>query len=238
MLLLSNKIAQNSFNFIDTKESQLAYKDVMGNNIKSLTKVKTNHINCSPPPPSQPFHHGRLSGQSNTISPPEISADYSLSPSSPSCLETLSRIICSIAFPWPGVRVTDLYFPTFSTPPFLKAGVTFAFTQSSGTSLGHCDFSKVTDSNLMTTSASSLSTHECISSPMILQPMVRQAVSLQRMEVHGRADIHLQPMEEPHVGTGRCPKEAATPWEACTGWSRLLVGPVDGTHTGAVHEGL
>lgn len=63
------------------------------------------------------------------------------------------------------MRVTDLYFPDSPTLPFLKAGVTFAFSQSSGTSPDRHDLSKITDIHLMTTSASSLSTHECIPSP-------------------------------------------------------------------------
>ena len=31
----------------------------------------------------------------------------------------------------------------------------------------------------------------------VVKPMVRQAVPLQPMDVHGGADIHLQPMEDP-----------------------------------------
>jgi len=53
-----------------------------------------------------------------------------------------------------------------------------------------------------------------------LQPMektiVRQAVPLQPMEVHGGAHIHLQPMEDPtpeHVDL----KGAVTPYEVCDG---------------------
>ncbi|KAM9590862.1 uncharacterized protein ACIBXB_005912 [Morphnus guianensis] len=52
--------------------------------------------------------------------------------------------------------------------------------------------------------------------PMV-KTMVRQAVPLQLMEVHGGADIHLQPMEDPHAGAGGFPKEAVTPWEARAG---------------------
>ena len=77
----------------------------------------------------------------------------------------------------------------------------------------------------------------------VVKTMVRQAVPLQPMEVHGGADIHLQPVE------------AVTPWEARAGagswqdlWPRgpvergahaeagLLAGLVTpwGTHAGAV----
>ncbi|GAB0181411.1 hypothetical protein GRJ2_000606400 [Grus japonensis] len=63
-----------------------------------------------------------------------------------------------------------------------------------------------------------------------LQPlektMVRQAVPLQPMKVHGRADIHLQPMEDPVL------EQVKTPEGGCDSvgsphWSRLLAGPVD-----------
>ncbi|GAB0206070.1 tRNA:m(4)X modification enzyme TRM13 [Grus japonensis] len=62
-----------------------------------------------------------------------------------------------------------------------------------------------------------------------LQPlektMVRQAVPLQPKEVHGGAEIPLQPMEDPR------PEQVETPEGGCdpTGsprWSRLLAGPV------------
>jgi len=42
----------------------------------------------------------------------------------------------------------------------------------------------------------------------VLKTMVRQAVPLQSMEVHGGADIH--------TGPSGCLKEDVTPWEACT----------------------
>jgi len=60
-----------------------------------------------------------------------------------------------------------------------------------------------------------------------LQPMektmVRQAVPLQPMKVHG--------------GAGGCPKEAMIPWRACAGVG-LLTGIVIlwRTHAGAVHS--
>ncbi|KAK4826531.1 hypothetical protein QYF61_010028 [Mycteria americana] len=44
------------------QENALAYEDAMEDNIKSLTKVKTNHIHCSPHPPSQSSYYGRFSG--------------------------------------------------------------------------------------------------------------------------------------------------------------------------------
>ena len=63
-----------------------------------------------------------------------------------------------------------------------------------------------------------------------LQPvgktMVRQAVPLQPMEVHGGADIHLQPMEDPTPEQVDAPKGGCDPvGSPC--WSRLLAGPVE-----------
>ncbi|GAB0189017.1 epimerase family protein SDR39U1 [Grus japonensis] len=63
-----------------------------------------------------------------------------------------------------------------------------------------------------------------------LQPMektmVRQAVPLQLMEVHGRADIHLQPMKDPTLEQVEAPEGGCDPvGSPC--WSRLLAGPVD-----------
>ncbi|PKU39423.1 protein pxr1-like [Limosa lapponica baueri] len=44
-----------------------------------------------------------------------------------------------------------------------------------------------------------------ISPKSLVKIVVRQAVPLQPMEVHGRADILLQPMEKgPHTGAGGC----------------------------------
>ncbi|GAB0207708.1 epimerase family protein SDR39U1 [Grus japonensis] len=68
-----------------------------------------------------------------------------------------------------------------------------------------------------------------------LQPVVRQAVPLQPMEVNGGADIHLQPMEDPTPEQVDAPKGGCDP-VGSPRWSRLLAGPVDpwGTHAGAV----
>ncbi|GAB0184861.1 hypothetical protein GRJ2_000951400 [Grus japonensis] len=56
-----------------------------------------------------------------------------------------------------------------------------------------------------------------------LQPvektMVRQAVPLQPMEVHGGADIHLQPVENPCQSRLMHLKEDVAPWEARAGGS-------------------
>ncbi|PKU47097.1 hypothetical protein llap_2592 [Limosa lapponica baueri] len=54
--------------------------------------------------------------------------------------------------------------------------------------------------------------------------MVRQAVPLLPMEVHGGAEIHLQPVEDPtpeqvHVSEGGCDPMGSPHW------SRLLAGP-------------
>ena len=59
----------------------------------------------------------------------------------------------------------------------------------------------------------------------VVKTMVRQAVPLQPMEVHGGADIHLQPMEDPIPRAGGCPKDAVTLGEARAGagsWQDLL----------------
>ncbi|KAK4829100.1 hypothetical protein QYF61_002051, partial [Mycteria americana] len=70
--------------------------------------------------------------------------------------------------------------------------------------------------------------HE-ICSEIPLQPVVkttvRQAVPLQPMEVHSRADIHLQPMEDPMPEQVDAPNGGYDPvGSPC--WSRLLAGPV------------
>ena len=59
----------------------------------------------------------------------------------------------------------------------------------------------------------------------VVKTMVRQAVPLQPMEVHGGADIHLQPVEDPHRSR-RMPKGRCDP-VGSPRWSRLLAGPVD-----------
>jgi len=55
--------------------------------------------------------------------------------------------------------------------------------------------------------------------------MVRQAVLLQPMKVHGGADIHLQPLEDPTLEQVDVPEESCDPTEILH-WSRLLPGPV------------
>ena len=60
----------------------------------------------------------------------------------------------------------------------------------------------------------------------LVKTMVRQAVSLQPMEVHGGADIHLQPVEDPTLQQVDVPEGGCDPvGSPC--WSRLLVGPVE-----------
>ena len=60
-----------------------------------------------------------------------------------------------------------------------------------------------------------------------LQPMektlVRQAVPLQPMEVHGGAEIHLQPVEDLTPEQVDVPKGGCGPVESLC-WSRLLAG--------------
>ena len=55
---------------------------------------------------------------------------------------------------------------------------------------------------------------EILLQPMV-RTMVRQSVPLQSMEVHGGADIHLQPME--HTGACRCLTQAVSPRRAHAG---------------------
>ena len=53
---------------------------------------------------------------------------------------------------------------------------------------------------------------------LMLKTMVRQAVPLQSMEVHGGADISTcSPWKGPHAGAGECLKEAVTSWEHTLG---------------------
>ncbi|GAB0181741.1 AN1-type zinc finger protein 5-like [Grus japonensis] len=56
--------------------------------------------------------------------------------------------------------------------------------------------------------------------------MVRQAVPLQPMEVHGGADIHLQSMEDPMLEQVDALKGGCDPIGSLC-WSKVLAGPVD-----------
>ena len=56
--------------------------------------------------------------------------------------------------------------------------------------------------------------------------MVTQALTLQPVEVHGGADIHLQPVEDPTAVQGIAPKGGCDP-VGSPRWSRLLAGPLD-----------
>ncbi|GAB0179745.1 AN1-type zinc finger protein 5-like [Grus japonensis] len=60
----------------------------------------------------------------------------------------------------------------------------------------------------------------------MVKTMVRQAVPLQPMEVHGGADIPLQPMEDPTLEQVEAPEGGCDPM-GNPHWSRLLAGPVD-----------
>ncbi|GAB0184414.1 AN1-type zinc finger protein 5-like [Grus japonensis] len=55
--------------------------------------------------------------------------------------------------------------------------------------------------------------------------MVRQAVSLQPMEVNSGADIHLQPVEDSMLEQVNVPEGGYDPIESPC-WSKLLAGPV------------
>ncbi|OPJ73508.1 hypothetical protein AV530_005844 [Patagioenas fasciata monilis] len=59
----------------------------------------------------------------------------------------------------------------------------------------------------------------------MVQTMVRQAVPLQHMEIHGGAEIHLQPVEDPTPEQEDALEEVCDPMGSPC-WSRLLAGPV------------
>ncbi|NXL08435.1 RETR1 regulator, partial [Mesembrinibis cayennensis] len=61
--------------------------------------------------------------------------------------------------------------------------------------------------------------------PMV-KTMVRQAVPLQPMEVHGGADLHLQLVEDPTLEQVDAPKGGCDPMGSLH-WSWLLAGPAD-----------
>lgn len=42
-----------------------------------------------------------------------------------------------------------------------------------------------------------------------------RAMSLTSMKVHGGTEIYLQPMEQPHIRAGQCPKKAVTLESQC-----------------------
>ncbi|KAK4828110.1 hypothetical protein QYF61_023472 [Mycteria americana] len=60
----------------------------------------------------------------------------------------------------------------------------------------------------------------------VVKTMVRQAVPLQPTEVHGGADIYLQPVEDPMLEQVDAPEGGCDPMGSLR-WSRLLAGPVD-----------
>ncbi|GAB0179334.1 acid sphingomyelinase-like phosphodiesterase 3b [Grus japonensis] len=77
-----------------------------------------------------------------------------------------------------------------------------------------------------------------------LQPvektMVRQAVPRQPMEVHGGADSHLQPMEDPMPEQVDAPEGGCDP-VGSPRWGRFAgrtCDSMEGTHAGAVNEEL
>lgn len=78
-------------------------------------------------------------------------------------LPMVCRIRCSV-FLGIKVRLTALWFPTSSFPPFWKRRVTFAFLQSLYTSPTHHGQPRIIASGLTTTSASPLSIYGCIPS--------------------------------------------------------------------------
>lgn len=62
-----------------------------------------------------------------------------------------------------------------------------------------------------------LSTRAEIPPQPTVKTMVRQDLPLQSIEIHGGAEIHLQPTEGTHTGAGGYPKKAVTPWETRAG---------------------
>jgi len=59
----------------------------------------------------------------------------------------------------------------------------------------------------------------------MVKAIVRQAVPLQPMEVHGGADTHLQPVESPKPEQADALQEGCDPMGSLH-WSRLLAGPM------------
>jgi len=59
-----------------------------------------------------------------------------------------------------------------------------------------------------------------------MKTMVRQVVPLQSMEVHGGADIHLQPVKGTLHRSRWMPEGSCDPMGR-PHWSRLLPGPMD-----------
>jgi len=59
-----------------------------------------------------------------------------------------------------------------------------------------------------------------------MKTMVRQVVPLQPMEVHGGADLHLQPVEGTPRWSRWMPEGGCDPVGSLC-WSRLLPGPAD-----------
>ncbi|PKU40349.1 hypothetical protein llap_9348 [Limosa lapponica baueri] len=60
----------------------------------------------------------------------------------------------------------------------------------------------------------------------MVKTTVMQVVHLQSMEIHGGADIHLQPVEDPTLEQVDMPKGGCDPVDS-TSWSRLLAVPMD-----------
>jgi len=67
---------------------------------------------------------------------------------------------------------------------------------------------------------------ECLPLQSVEQTMMSQAVCLQSMDLHGGADIHLQPMEGSPCRSRGMP-EGSCDTVGSPHWSRLLPGPVD-----------
>ena len=61
--------------------------------------------------------------------------------------------------------------------------------------------------------------------PMVMKTTVRQAVPLQPREVHGGADLHLQPRKKDPMPEQGDARRGCDP-VGSPRWSRLLAGPV------------
>lgn len=94
------------------------------------------------------------------ISPLQIHADYYQALPRPQCLETISRKMFSIIFTEMEMRLTNVQFSTTSLFPFMKVGVTLAF------SANQHKLSKTIKNDLTTTSVSSPILRRCISSSL------------------------------------------------------------------------
>ena len=141
----------------------------MGDSVKSLAEVKLDNIHCSPLiyPASHVIIGGYLFGEHDfhLVNP----CRPFLITFSSTCLKMTSRINSSITFPGMEMWLIGLQFPGSFFLTIFKTGVTLSSLQLSGTFPVLHDPSKMIESGLVMTSASTFSTQGCITSgPMAL----------------------------------------------------------------------